>query len=123
MASHPAATPYHQPVEPDSSAFFKVAAMLLGILVAVVGFFALMMWADARDARDSASGADAAVPAATHNHATDHNTALPLNSFAGVVPENALALAEAHNAYDAALPPVPAGDLVKVQMTLKDMTV
>ncbi len=97
--------------------------MLLGILVAVVGFFALMMWADARDARDSASAADAGVPAATHNHATDHNTALPLNSFAGVVPENALALAEAHKAYDAALQPVPAGDLVKVQMTLKDMTV
>ena len=63
MASHPAATRYHQPVEPDSSAFFKVATMLLGILVAVVGFFALMMWADARDARHSGSEADAAVPA------------------------------------------------------------
>ena len=123
MASHPATTAYHQPVEPDSNVFFKVATMLLGILVAVVSFFALMMWADAREARDSVPEADAAVPAATHNHATDHNTALPLNSFAGVVPENALALAEAHKAYDAALQPVPAGDLVKVQMTLKDMTV
>ena len=48
MASHPATTAYHQPVEPDSNVFFKVATMLLGILVAVVGFFALMMWADAR---------------------------------------------------------------------------
>jgi nitrite reductase (NO-forming) len=123
MASHPAATRYHQPVEPDSSALFKVAAMLLGILVAVVGFFALMMWADARASRGSAAGTDVAAPAATHDHATDHNTALPLSSFAGVVPENALALAEAHKAYDAALPPVPAGDVVKVQMTLKDMTV
>ena len=110
MASHPATTAYHQPVEPDSNVFFKVATMLLGILVAVVSFFALMMWADAREARHSVPEADAAVPAATHNHATDHNTALPLNSFAGVVPENALALAEAHKAYDAALPPVPAGD-------------
>ena len=41
----------------------------------------------------------------------------------GVVPENAAELAAAHKPYDATLPPVPAGDLVKVQMTLKDMTV
>ena len=53
----------------------------------------------------------------------DHNTALPLASFAGVVPENAVELAEAHPAYDAVLPPAPTGDLVRVQMTLKDMTV
>ena len=56
-------------------------------------------------------------------HAADHNVALPLSSFAGVVPENAAELAAAHKPYDAVLPPVPAGDLVKVQMTLKDMTV
>ena len=55
--------------------------------------------------------------------AADHNTALPIESFAGVVPENADELAEAHAATDAALPAVPAGDLVKVQMTLKDMVV
>jgi nitrite reductase (NO-forming) len=69
----------------------------------------------------------AAQPAATadagHDHATDHNTALPLNSFAGVVPENAVELAESHQAYDATLPPVPAGNVVKLQMTLKDMVV
>ena len=53
----------------------------------------------------------------------DHNTALPLASFAGVVPENAAELAEAHEPYDATLPPLPPGDLVKVQMTLKDMVV
>ncbi len=61
-------------------------------------------------------------PPAVEAHA-DHNTALPLASFAGVVPQNATELAAAHKATDAALPPVPAGDLVKVQMTLKDMTV
>ena len=55
--------------------------------------------------------------------AADHNTALPLDSFAGVVPENSAELAEAHAATDAVLPPVPAGDLVKVKMTLKDMVV
>ncbi len=55
--------------------------------------------------------------------ALDGNVALPLNSFAGVVPENAAELAAARKPYDAALPPLRAGDVVKVQMTLKDMTV
>jgi nitrite reductase (NO-forming) len=103
-----------------------VATMLLGALVAVLAFLGLLMWADARDARDDAAApapAAAAAPAAAHDHATDHNTALPLNSFAGVVPDNAAALAEAHKAYDAAMPAIPAGDLVKIQMTLKDMVV
>ena len=57
-----------------------------------------------------------------HDHATDHNVALPLSSFAGVVPENAAELAAAHKPYDATLPPLVAGDLVKVHMTLKDIT-
>ena len=48
---------------------------------------------------------------------------LPLQSFAGTTGENAEALAQAHPAYDATLPPVPAGDLVKVEMVLKDMVV
>ena len=39
------------------------------------------------------------------------------------MPENAAELAEAHKPYDATLPPLTAGDLVKVHMTLKDMTV
>ena len=42
------------PVETESGVFAKVAAMLLGILVAVLGFLALLMWADARQSRDSA---------------------------------------------------------------------
>jgi nitrite reductase (NO-forming) len=104
------------PVETDSGVFAKVAAVLLGILVAVLGFFALMMWADARQSRD------AAAPASTPSE-HDHNTALPLNSFAGVVPENAVELAAAHKPSDATLPPLAAGELVKVHMTLKDMTV
>jgi nitrite reductase (NO-forming) len=96
-----------------------VAAMLLGLTLAVVGFFALLMWADARESRDAAvEPAAAATPPAV-----DHNVALPLASFAGVVPENATELAAAHKPTDATLPPIPAGDLVKVQMTLKDMTV
>jgi nitrite reductase (NO-forming) len=126
MATHSAPT-YHYPQrESDSGAFFKVAAMLLGILVAVLGLFALLMWADARESDDAtnvaATAQNGAAPAAT-GHAAAHNTALPLDSFAGVVPDNADKLAAAHKATDAVLPPVPAGDLVKVHMTLKDMVV
>jgi nitrite reductase (NO-forming) len=106
-------------VETESAAFFKVATLLLGFAVAAVGMFALLMWADARD--DPRAAQTEPVPAA-HDPAAD-NTSLPLNSFAGVVPENAAELAAAHKAADATLPPLTAGDLVKVQMTLKDMVV
>jgi nitrite reductase (NO-forming) len=125
MATHSAPGYYQRHRETDSGAFFKVAAVLLGILVAVLGFFALLMWADARNSDDAteitATALNGAAPQAAA--ATDHNTALPLDSFAGVVPDNAAELAEAHAATDALLPPVPAGNLVKVEMTLKDMVV
>jgi hypothetical protein len=87
MASNPAYTEHH--VETDSGAFFKAAAPLLGIAVGIVGFFALMIWADAHDARTEANAAPAAQP-------MDHAQmgAMPLNSFAGVVPPNPQALAE-----------------------------
>ena len=110
-----------------SGAFWMVATLLLGFAVGLVGLLALLMWSDARDARDAAAGPSAAVSDAgssTAGHAlADHNVALPIESFAGVVPDNAAELAEAHAAYDAALPPAPAGDVVKVNMVLKDMTV
>ena len=116
MASHSARiSTYREPGERESGVLSKVVALFLGLLVAVLGFFVLMMWIDARDAREAAGVTSASQ--------ADHNTALPLNSFAGVVPENAAELAEAHSSYDASLPPAPAGELVKVQMTLKDMTV
>ena len=126
MASYPASRHHRQPpVEPDSGVLAKVVAVLLGLLVAVLGFFALLMWIDAREARDDAPAAasDTDSTAIAQDHAADHNVALPLSSFAGVVPENAAELAAAHKPYDAVLPPVPAGELVEVQMTLKDLTV
>ena len=118
MSSH--SHSYRKPPD-QSGAFAKMAAVLLGLLVAVVGFFALLMWLDARD-----SGTAEAAPAAAaepHNHATDHNTALPLNSFAGMTGANAQELAAAHKPYDATMPPIPAGDLVKVRMVMKHKTV
>ena len=105
----------------DSNVIAHVVAVLLGVLVVVLGFFALMMWMDARDARDDAeSGAADASALGTH---ANHNVSLPVNSFAGVVPENAQELAEAHVPTNAALPAIPPGDVVKVHMTLKDMAV
>src|SRR6266508_2043925 len=127
MASYPSTTHRVRASETSSGAFWMVATVLLGIAVAVIGFFALMMWADARESRDAAvaqpAAAESVAATSGNDQATDHNTALPLNSFAGVVPANAAELAEAHKPYDATLSPVPAGDLVKVQMTLKDMVV
>ncbi len=79
-----------------------VATLLLGFAVGLVGLLALLMWSDARDARDAAAGPSAAVSEAgssTAGHAlADHNVALPIESFAGVVPDNAAELAEAHAA-------------------------
>jgi nitrite reductase (NO-forming) len=110
-----------------------LVAIFLGLAVGVVGIFAVMMWADAREARDSANAAAAkvaegpapapqAAAAPSHSHA-DGNVALPIESFAGRVPENAQELAEARTAYDATLPAAAPGDVVKVEMVLKDMAV
>jgi len=120
MATH-APTAYHRPAPSESGVFAKVVAVFLGILVAVLGVFALMMWADAREARDDANAAAADAQAGAS--VQEHNVALPLNSFAGVVPENALELAEAHTPYDATMPALQAGDVVKVHMVMKDRTV
>ena len=110
-----------------SGAFWMVATLLLGFAVGIIGFLALLMWSDARDARDDAAAS--AAPVSERDVDTggqaqaDHNVALPIESFAGVVPANAAELAEAHKAYDATLQPAPTGDVVKVRMVLKDMTV
>ena len=117
MASYPAYADRHD--ESASGAFFKVATILLGFAVGVVGVIALMLWSDARNTRDEGSGAPAAAQPANH----DHESAQPLNSFASVVPANAQELAEAHKPYDATLPPAVSGSVAKVHMTLKDMTV
>jgi nitrite reductase (NO-forming) len=106
----------------DSGAFAKVAALLLGFLVAVVGFFALMLWVDAREARDDANAAAAVAKAGAAVHG-EHAVALPLDSFAGKVPANAQELAAAHKPYDAALPALQPGEVVKVHMVMKDRTV
>ncbi len=111
----PRRRPHTRDREPSSGVGYMILALFLGLLVVVLGFFALWMWADARDARDGTA-------VVTSSHA-DHNVALPLQSFAGQTGENAEELAMAHDATSATLPPVPAGDVAKVQMTLKDVVI
>ena len=121
MASFPAASQPPRATDSISDAFWMIATALLGFTLAAVAIFAVLMWVDARDSRDGTPAAPAT--SGTTTAAPAHNVALPLSSFAGVVPENAAELAEAHKPMAASLAPVPAGDLVTVQMTLKDMTV
>jgi nitrite reductase (NO-forming) len=75
------------------------------------------------DSMAASRGNDEPVATSTTAAADDHDVALPLASFAGQVPANADELAKAHEARDATLPPLQAGDVAKVHMTLKDMTI
>ncbi len=72
-------------------------------------------------ATDRAFSNDAAA-AATSDHSAMTGSSSP-TSFAGKAPANAKELAEAHVPFPAELPPVPAGDVVKVHLTLKDVTI
>ena len=84
----------------DSEAFWGAGALLMGLLVAVLGFVSLMMWIDARNARDDAHRIAAAtstngmagMPGMTGSTAA----AGVLTSYAGAAPANADALAAAH---------------------------
>ena len=106
-----------------SGAGVKVLAVFLGIAVGVLVIVSAVLIKMADDARDDA-GTTVTAPA-THDHSShaSSSVSLPIQSFAGVTGANAEELAKAHVATKAALPPVPAGELVKVHMTLKDMVV
>jgi nitrite reductase (NO-forming) len=118
MASYSATRPTsYKHRDRGSGVGVKILALFLGIAVGVLAIVAVVLVQVADDARDEAS---AAAPA--HDHSSSA-VSLPLQSFAGQTGENAEALAKAHVATNATLPAVPAGDFVKVQMTLKDMVV
>jgi nitrite reductase (NO-forming) len=94
----------------------------LVVAAVVVSAAAVMFSLDSLAAsRNEEPQATATAPAAQDHSA--HNVSLPLASFAGQVPDNSDELAKAHKAYDAKLPPLQAGNLAKVHMTLKDMVV
>jgi nitrite reductase (NO-forming) len=109
----------------DGTGFYAVVSLLLGLLVAVLGLFALMMWADAHNAKDAANRAAARVGSAptSASGAHAHGTAAGLESYAGAAPTNADAIAKAHKAFPATLPAAPAGPLANVNLVLKDITI
>ena len=130
MSSHPATVPTPRPAggPGGSSAVWKVVVLLLGIAVGVLAIAAVAAVQAADQARDDVGAVTqpgSTATAAGHDHAAEASASqsLPIQSFAGTTGADADALAKAHAAYDATLPPVPPGDLVKIHMTLKDMVV
>jgi len=108
----------------DSHALFAVVSVMLGILVAVLGVFAVTMWFDANGAKNAAERAAAndrtmaGMPGVSDSSATGS-----LTSYAGATPRNGEALATAHKPFPAALPAVPAGPVAQVNLVLEDVTV
>ena len=94
----------------DSANSFKdallgVVSLLLGLLVAVLGLAALMMWLDARNARDDVSRAQVTTAASSMPGMDMSSTNLgSLTSYAGAAPANADALAAAHKPYPCCAP-------------------
>jgi nitrite reductase (NO-forming) len=107
--------------ESDSFALVAVVSVMLGILVGVLGIFAIAMWFDARGAKDAAERAAAkATPAAEAG--MEHSSAAGgLASYAGAAPRNGQDLAAAHKPFSAAMPPIPKG-VANVNLVLKDIT-
>jgi nitrite reductase (NO-forming) len=101
---------------------FAVVSLLLGLLVAVFGVFALMMWLDARSARHDARQPTASASMAGMDMGDGTNLGA-LTSFGGAAPDNADALATAHKAYPAALPAAPAGPVADIHLVLSDIDV
>jgi nitrite reductase (NO-forming) len=101
-----------------------VAGAALLILVAAMVGVAKALDDDVTVAAVAGTTASAEeVKGASAEMERDHNTALPLESFWGKVPKNADELAKAHKPYDATLPPLTDGDVVKVKMVMKDRVV
>ena len=118
------------PQTEPSDALWGVVSLLLGLLVAILGFFALMMWIDAHNAKDAANRAAASVSgndgmAGMPGMAagTDAAATSGLQSYAGAAPANADALAAAHKPFPADLPAAPAGPIANVNLALTDITV
>src|SRR4051812_6096467 len=111
----------------DSEAFWGAGALLMGFLVAVLGFTSVMMWIDAHNARDDVNrgavvanaGGMAGMPGVTGSSAT---AAGGLTSYSGAAPANADELAAGHAPYPATLPPAQAGPVADVNLVLSDIT-
>ena len=130
MASYPASSPVpyragtveYPPRESGATA--KIVAVFLGIAVSILAIVSVVLMQAADAARDEARAAGDASAAAEHEHAAPGGgngaAATPLQSYAGQTAENAEELAQAHEPYDAKLPPLQPGNVVNVKMVVKD---
>jgi nitrite reductase (NO-forming) len=125
VTSYQSTQPYRRPSrqEGSSGTGVMILAVFLGIAVGVLTIVSAILLKTADDARDDAAAAAATTDHSSHMAVGSSAVSLPIQSFAGQTADNAEELAMAHTATDAALPPVAAGDLAKVHMTLKDMVV
>ena len=116
------------PGESDRFALVAVVSVMLGILVGVLGIFAIAMWFDAHSAKDAAERAASKVNAtgdASSMPGMNHSGAAAaggLTSYAGAAPSNAEEIAKAHKPFNAVMPPIPTG-VADVNLVLKDVTV
>ena len=95
-----------------------------GILAAALLIFAATVVAGNRALGDDEATASSGTTGTSMDHtATSGGQTLKGQSFAGAAPANAAALAKAHKPFPAALPPLTPGNVVKVHMVLKDVTI
>src|SRR5215831_20405648 len=118
----------YQPRKDPPSPVAAIVAVFLGLAVAALVFFGLLMWVDAHKARDDANRAAAQAKSASSMPGMDMSSSAgaaagTLQSYAGASPANADALAAAHKPYPAALPAAPAGPVANVHLVLKDVTI
>src|SRR5256885_1029349 len=118
--------------ETSAGAFFMVATILLGFAVGIGAIFSVLMGADAHDAREQAAhtaNISAGAQQSTSGMAmagmdmAAASSAGTLTSYAGAAPENADALAAAHQPYPADLPAAPPGPVATVNLALTDITI
>jgi nitrite reductase (NO-forming) len=117
----------------------RLLTIFLGIAVAGLLMTAVFLAESANSAKKDAAAAVEAVTSDTSAaepaqqtsagdgqsdvQAHAHATAASLESYAGVTAENAGDLAADHEPYPAELPPIPEGDVVHVDLTLKDVVI
>ena len=102
--------------------FLRIVVLLLGLAVGIsIPIEILLVTRDGGKTVVQAPQAAAGSMAGMAGMTAAGAAATP--SFAGAAPENADALAAAHKPYDAALPPLRTGDVVNVNLVLKDITV
>src|SRR5262245_11418632 len=101
------AAPPIPPQESDRFPLVAVISVLLGILVGVLGIFAIAMWFDAHNAKNAAERAASKVDAtgdATSMPGMNHSGAAGgLTSYAGAAPSNAEEIAKAHKPFNAVM--------------------